>query len=105
METQLRAQPLSLREALVYLLIGLCFLILETTVWTWVDPAHCRPKLMLILIVYLGLIIPIIPGSILSVCFGLLTDAATGGPVGLFTIINLSIFGITIYIRQKLDPA
>ncbi len=105
METQLRAQSLSLTEALVYFFLGFAFLILETTAWTWVDPDYCRPNFILILIVYFGLAVPIIPGSILSVLFGLLTDVATGGPLAMFTLNYLAIFGVTIFMRQKLDPA
>ncbi|MBW1709137.1 MAG: rod shape-determining protein MreD [Deltaproteobacteria bacterium] len=104
METRFRAQSLSYKEAMTYLFLGIVFLILETTAWSWVDPAHCRPNLILILIVYLGMAIPLITGSILIVCFGLLTDTASGGPAGLFTIVYLLIFGITVLMRQRLEP-
>ncbi|MBW2060775.1 MAG: rod shape-determining protein MreD [Deltaproteobacteria bacterium] len=105
METRVRAPSIPLKEALVYLLLGLAFLICETTVWTWLDPGHFRPNLLLILIVYLGIAVPLAAGLILSLCFGFLTDAASGGPAGLFTIIYLSIFALAVLIRQKLDPA
>ena len=105
METQAKASLLSLKEVLGYFFFGLIFLILKTTIWAGVDPEYFGPDVLLILIAYLGLSIPPVHGSILTVILGYICDTLSGGPMGLFTAIYLSVFWIVVMIRQDLDPA
>ncbi|MBF0528171.1 MAG: rod shape-determining protein MreD [Deltaproteobacteria bacterium] len=98
-------EHLSLRDALLFGLMGIGLLVFQTTVIAWVDPWGIGPDLCMILVIYSGLHLPITSGSTLVVGWGLLKDAAGGSILGFYAAIFLLIFLIANLTRQKLDPA
>jgi rod shape-determining protein MreD len=104
-EAQTRSSATPFKTMLALFVFAFVFLVLDTTVWSWVDRNHFRPDLTLVLVVYLGLSLPMVAGGVLAVVCGLLTDTVSGGPIGLFIIVYLVIFGLARLARQKLDPA
>jgi len=93
------------KETMVFLLLGLAFIILKTTLISRIDPRGYGPDLVLILTIFLGLSSFTSAGPFLVIFFGLLVDLASGGPRGIFTGVYLINFGIAVLIRRRLDPA
>jgi rod shape-determining protein MreD len=104
-EAQVRSSTAPRKTMLYLFVLVFVFLVLDTTVWSWVDRAHFRPDLTLVLVVYLGLSLPLVSAGVLAGMAGLMTDVVSGGPTGLFMIVYLVIFGLAQLARQKLDPA
>ena len=104
-EAQIRNSAAPFKAMLYLFVFAFVFLVLDTTVWSWVDRNHFRPDFTLVLVVYLGLSLPLAAGGVLAGISGLLTDVVSGGPAGLFMVVYLVIFGLAQLARQKLDPA
>lgn len=105
MEIELGRKPMSFRGAMFFFFIGLIFLLLQTTILTWIAPTGKGPNLNLILVIYLGLNAPVTAGMALAASLGLLRDVTGGGTFGLHFAIFLVIFLIAGQLRQRLDPA
>lgn len=77
---------------IVYLLVGLIFMLLQTTLLPRLLPDTMLPNLLLILILYLGLSESFGRAMLLSLLFGLLQDSFSSTTLGLYGVVNLVIF-------------
>ena len=76
----------------IFLLFALLLTILQSTLVSLIFPAYLKPDLMLVLVVFLGISFPLIPGAFLVLFCGLLYDTFSSGPVGLFSFVYLFLF-------------
>ena len=81
-----------MRRLLVYLAVGLIFMLLQTTLLPRLLPDTLQPNLLLILILYLGLSESFGRAMLLSLLFGLLQDSFSATALGLYGVVNLVIF-------------
>ena len=77
---------------LIFLLSSFLLTIFQTTLVSLIFPSYLKPDLMLILVVFLGISFPPLPGAFLVLFCGLLYDTFSGGPLGLFSFVYLFIF-------------
>lgn len=77
---------------LIFLLSALLLTIFQSTLVSLIFPSYLKPDLMLILVVFLGVSFPLLPGAFLVLFCGLLYDTFSGGPLGLFSFVYLFIF-------------
>jgi rod shape-determining protein MreD len=78
----------------VYILLGLCFILLQVSVFPRILPFHLKPDLLLILVIYLGLSEDYLRGGLLSYFLGCLQDVFAGIYPGLYGFAMLLIFMI-----------
>ncbi len=90
-----------MRRIVFPLLIGVIFLTLQTTLFTFLHIQRIRPDLVLILILYLGLSYPPISGGILALFMGFLMDLFSGNGFGLYTLSRLLIFYVAQLFRGR----
>ena len=79
-------------RTLIFLLTAFLLAIFQSTLVSRVFPAYLKPDLMIILVIFLGVSFPSLPGAFLVLFCGLLYDAFSGGPLGLFSFVYLFIF-------------
>jgi rod shape-determining protein MreD len=96
---------MSPRGLVFFFLVGVVFLVWETTAQTWISPRGFGPNLSLLYVIYMGLFTPLTSGAVIVTLFGFLYDGVTGGFFGLYTGIFLAVFFITALLRQQLDPS
>lgn len=77
---------------LIFLLSSFLLAVLQSTLVSWLFPSYLQPDLMLLLVTFLGVAFPLLPGALLVAFCGLLCDTFSGGSLGLFTFIYLCIF-------------
>ncbi len=73
----------------------------QSALMSEIFPNYLKPDLMLILIVYLGIYNPPLPGAIKTLASGLFYDSLSGSPFGLFSTIYLAIFFL-IKLAEKI---
>ncbi|NIQ95783.1 MAG: rod shape-determining protein MreD [Desulfuromonadales bacterium] len=76
----------------IYFLLGLLFMLLQTTIIPWVVPALFKPDLLLILVIYIGLGEPLLRGAALTYLLGMLHDVFAGSYLGLYGLVFLVLF-------------
>ena len=76
----------------LYLLAGLFFMLMQTTVVPWMVPSPFKPNLLLILIIYLSLGEDLVQGAMLSYLLGCLQDVFAGSFLGLYGFVCLVTF-------------
>ena len=76
----------------IFLLSAFLLGVLQSTLISLIFPAYLKPDLMLILVIFLGIAFPLIPGAFLVLFCGLLYDTFSGLPWGLFAFIYLCIY-------------
>lgn len=81
-----------MKSLLVYLSVGLSFMLLQTTILPRILPESMLPNLLLILILYLALSESFPKAIFLSLLFGLLQDSFSSTSLGLHGVVNLAIF-------------
>lgn len=81
-----------MRGLIVYLLCGLLFMLLQTTIFPRFLPAGLRPDLLLILVIYLGLSESFLRAAFLTLLLGALQDVFCGTTLGLYATIQLIVF-------------
>jgi len=87
---------------LIFLLSSLLLTIFQSTLVSLIFPSYLKPDLMLILVVFLGISFPLLPGAFLVLFCGLLYDTFSGGPLGLFSFVYLFIFFSLKLVAQVL---
>lgn len=100
-----QTQPMSPVGLVFFFLVGVIFLVWETTIQTWITPRGFGPDLSLLYAIYMGLYTTATSGAALITLFGFLHDAGTGGFFGLHTGIFLFVFFTTFLLRQNMDPS
>ncbi len=76
----------------IYFLLGLFFMLLQTTVIPWAVPAMFKPDLLLILVIYIGLSESLVRGAALTYLLGTLHDVFAGAYLGLYGLVFLVLF-------------
>ena len=77
---------------LIFLLSAFLLGVLQSTLISLIFPSYLKPDLMIILVIFLGVSFPLLPGAFLVLFCGLLYDTFSGGVLGLFAFIYLTIF-------------
>jgi cell shape-determining protein MreD len=77
---------------LMWALSAYLILILQSAFISEIFPVFLKPDLMLIMVNFLGVVSPLLPGSLLVFFCGFLMDTFSGSPFGLFLLVYLGIF-------------
>ena len=81
-----------MKQFLFLLLNGLAIVLLQVIPWKNLLPQPVTVNLSLVFVIFLALYRPSINSWFLAFLLGYALDALSGGPAGLFTLINLAIF-------------
>jgi rod shape-determining protein MreD len=81
-----------MKQFLLLLLNGLAIVLLQVIPWKTLLPQPVTVNLSLVFVIFLALYRPFINSWFLAFLLGFALDALSGGPAGLFTLINLAIF-------------
>jgi rod shape-determining protein MreD len=81
-----------MKQFLLLLLNGLAIVLLQVIPWETLLPQPVTVNLSLVFVIFLALYRPSINSWFLAFLLGFALDALSGGPAGLFTLINLAIF-------------
>jgi len=81
-----------MKQFLLLLLNGLALILIQVMPWKGALPQAVTLNLSLVFVIFLALFRPTINGWVLAFLLGYTLDALSGGPAGLFTLINLAIF-------------
>ena len=81
-----------MKQFLLLLLNGLAIVLLQVIPWKNLLPQPVTVNLSLVFVIFLALYRPSINSWFLAFLLGFALDALSGGPAGLFTLINLAIF-------------
>lgn len=92
-----------MKRLALYLLIGLVFMLLQTTILPYFLPNALLPNLLLILILYLALSESYGRAVFLALLFGLLQDSFSSTTLGLYGVANLTIFLVVRLLVTRLS--
>lgn len=87
---------------LSFLLVGIVSIILQTTVFQFLPDWIGKIDPLFILIVFLGLRMDYLPGTVISIILGLIMDIFSGIFMGFYPLLYLLLFLIIKSITQKL---
>ena len=76
----------------IFLLTAFLLTLVQSTLISLVFPSYLKPDLMILLVIFLGISFPLLPGAFLVLFCGLLYDTFSGGSLGLFAFVYLCIF-------------
>ena len=76
----------------IFLLTAFLLTLVQSTLISLVFPSYLKPDLMILLVIFLGISFPPLPGAFLVLFCGLLYDTFSGGSLGLFAFVYLFIF-------------
>ncbi len=77
---------------LIFLLSAFLLGVFQSTLISLIFPSYLKPDLMVILVTFLGTSFPLLPGAFLVLFCGLFYDTLSGGVLGLFAFVFLSLF-------------
>ena len=78
-----------------FLLLGIVFLSLQTTILNFSPFIPVKPDLIIIMVAYLGIFQGSVRGVFLAAILGYLTDTLSGSIIGLFTFLRIITFFLT----------
>ena len=84
------------------LLVGIVSIVLQTTIFQFLPDWIGKIDPLFILIVFLGLRLDYLPGTVISIILGLIMDIFSGIFMGLYPLLYLFLFLIIKTITQKL---
>jgi rod shape-determining protein MreD len=76
----------------IFLLTAFLLALVQSTLISLIFPSYLKPDLMILLVIFLGISFPPLPGAFLVLFCGLLYDTFSGGSLGLFAFVYLCIF-------------
>jgi len=85
-----------------FLLLGIVFLSLQTTILNFSPYIPVKPDLIIIMVAYLGIFQGPVRGIFLAAILGYLTDTLSGGITGLFTFLRILTFFLTKLASENL---
>ncbi len=85
-----------------FLLAGIVSIVLQTTIFQFLPDWIGKIDPLFILIVFLGLRLDYLPGTVISIILGLIMDIFSGIFMGLYPLLYLFLFLIIKTITQKL---
>jgi len=92
-----------MRGFVVYLLLGLLAVLLQSSLLPLLLPASLRPNLLLILVLFLGLNESMGRALLVTLLLGGLQDCFTGTTLGLYMSVNLAILLLVRLLSEKLN--
>jgi len=93
----------------VFLLLGIVFLSLQTTILSFSSHIPAKPDFIIIMVAYLGIFQGPVRGIFLAAALGCLVDTLSGGIIGLFIFLRIVTFFLTklacenIYLKNALS--
>ena len=90
-----------MKRILFPLLIGILFLILQTTLLSSIPIHRIRPDLLLIFTLYLAFLSPPIFGGILAFLMGTLMDLFSGNALGFYTFSRPLVFFAAQFFKER----
>lgn len=90
-----------MKRILLPLCIGILFLILQTTLFSFIPIHRIRPDLLLILTLYLAFLFPPVLGGILAFLMGYLMDLFSGNALGFYTFSRPLIFFGAQFFKER----
>jgi rod shape-determining protein MreD len=90
-----------MRRIVLPLMVGIVFLILQTTLLSSFPIQRIRPDILLIFTLYLAFLFPPITGGILAFLMGYLMDLLSGNALGFYTISRPLIFFAAQFSKGK----
>ena len=85
---------------LIFLLCAFLLAIFQSTLISLIFPSFLKPDLMIVLVIFLGISFPLLPGAFLVLFCGLLYDTFSGGTLGIFAFVYLCIyFGLKLLAK------
>lgn len=82
-------------------LAGLLLVVFQTSVLNIFFMGHLNVEISLILVIYSGFRMKILPGALLSFLLGFFLDCSMGSISGLFTLIYVCIFFISVLVSMR----
>jgi rod shape-determining protein MreD len=82
-------------------LAGLLLVIFQTSVLNVIFMGRLNVEISLILVIYVGFRMHVLHGALLSFLLGFFLDCATGSISGLFTLIYVCIFFISVLVSMR----
>lgn len=92
-----------MRKFLFYLLIGIFFALLQSSLFPLLLPSALRPNLLLILILYLGLSENFTRAVIIGLLLGGIQDSFSGTTLGLYITVDLAILLLVRVLSEHLN--
>jgi rod shape-determining protein MreD len=83
------------------LFAGILFLILQTTLLSFLPIQRIRPDILLIFTLYLGLSFPPVSGGILAFLMGYLMDLFSGNALGFYALSRPLVFFAAQFFRER----
>ena len=90
-----------MKRILLFILLGILVLTLQTTLLRFFPIQRIRPDFMLIFTLYLGFSFPPIPGAILAFFLGYFVDLFSGNTFGLYTFSRPLLFYGAYLFKSK----
>jgi len=76
----------------IFFVTAFVLTLFQSTLISLIFPSYLMPDLMILLVIFLGISFPLLPGAFLVLFCGLLYDTFSGGSLGLFSFVYLCIF-------------
>ena len=92
-----------MRRFLFYLLIGIFFALLQSSLFPLLLPTGLRPNLLLILILYLGLSENLSSSVAIALLLGGIQDSFSGTSLGLYVTVDLTILLLVRLLSEHLN--
>ena len=92
-----------MKRFLLYLTIGICFALLQSSLLPLLLPAGLRPNLLLILILYLGLSEHFSRAVLVTLLLGGLQDSFSGTSLGLYVTVDLAVLLLVRLLSEHLN--
>jgi rod shape-determining protein MreD len=90
-----------MRRIVLPLVVGIIFLILQTTLLSSFPIQRIRPDILLIFTLYLAFLFPPVTGGILAFLMGYLMDLLSGDALGFYTFSRPLIFFVAQFFKEK----
>ncbi len=90
-----------MKRILLFLLIGILFLTVQTTLLKSIPIQRIRPDFMLIFTLFLAFSVSPAPGAILAFLMGYLVDLFSGNTFGLYTFSRPLLFYVAYLFKSK----
>ena len=92
-----------MKAFLLYLVAGMFFVLLQTSLFPLLLPAWLQPNLLLILVLYLGLSENLGRATFVTLLLGGIQDSFCGTGLGLYTSVNLAILLLVRMFSEQLN--
>ncbi len=90
-----------MKRFVLALLAGILFLILQTTLLSFLPTQRIRPDILLIFTLYLAFLLPPISGGILAMSLGYFMDLFSGNALGLYTLTRPLVFFAAHFFKER----